>query len=314
MSADAEAMEDAAEAVEDAMDDGGFAEADAGMEEAAADAGEDTAYDALPPDIAVSDDASDQPVVRRVARRAPASIDPSNRRTVRTDRPESDSNGEALASPDPELRRSEAPVTHAPQPSENAGDDAEEPDAGYALLAAKPEMEVDERYPVKLLVGEKERLEDMSAAAQSIGDMTQSGELELAPYICGILTAPGFVVEEEMRQCQDRGRSPEVSFTWHVAPNTDRPLTLQAKAITYDTEGGRPIDQRDSETLQIAVNASGFTKFNIWVREMTESVGGLRILLLAILAMLGVVSAIVWRLKTMGSKPDDGALRPPPES
>ena len=187
-------------------------------------------------------------------------------------------------------------------------DDAVTGDPGRAILAAETEMDVGEYHTVKLLVGEEDRVEDMTRAAESIGSATTSGPLELAPYICGELDANGFEVREPLRQCQQRGRSPQVSFTWNVSPISDRALTLRAKAITYDRENGSAMDQRDSQTLQIVVNADIFDKFNFWVRDMTESMGGLRNLLLAILAVLGVVSAIIWRIRNLGNSPDAGEV------
>ena len=184
------------------------------------------------------------------------------------------------------------------------------PAQGYALLSSKSEMQVGRTYAVKLQVGEERRLDDMRETAQSMGDATETGALEMAPFVCGELTANGFKVDQPLRQCQNRGRSPQVSFDWEVSPETERPLTLQAKAITYDSPGGDPIDQRDSETLEITVNADGWTKLKAWLANATDAMGGLRVFLIGLLGVLAVLSAIVWRLKRLGKKPEGGLAEP----
>lgn len=184
---------------------------------------------------------------------------------------------------------------------------------GVASLGAARSMKVGEFYPVKLVVGRKERAAQIARAAGASGDVT-TGELKLGPWICAELKAVDFAVRGERRLCQRKAGSPQVSFQWEVSPEQERQLTLAATVQSLTEKNGQPLDQIDSETIAVAVTADAITRFDQQIKRLTGSAGGLRAFLLAVLSALGVLSVIVWRIRNLGQKPDKDALKDPAAS
>jgi len=102
-----------------------------------------------------------------------------------------------------------------------------------------------------------------------------------------------------------------MTFKWQVSPKVNRALTLKAQVTTYVSEGGQNLGAVGTNTVSVNVNASTWWRFDQAVNRMTGSLMGLREALLALLAVLAVVSAIIWRLKNMGAKPEKGDLDAP---
>ncbi|UIP08294.1 hypothetical protein LY632_14260 [Erythrobacter sp. SDW2] len=179
---------------------------------------------------------------------------------------------------------------------------------GVASLGAPRKMEVGRYYPVNLVVGRKERAEQIAQAAGASGEVT-SGELKLGPWICAELKAVDFAVKGEKRQCQRKAGSPQVSFQWEVSPQQERKLALAATVQSLTDKDGQPLDQIDSETIAVEVTADTITRFDKQIERLTGSAGGLRTFLLAVLSALGVLSVIFWRIRNLGKKPDQDALK-----
>ena len=174
---------------------------------------------------------------------------------------------------------------------------------GIAALGAAEKMRMGQAYPVRLIVGKKAKQEQIEEVAGSAGAVT-SGDLKLAPWICGTLQAPEFDVTGDVRQCKERGASSQVSFEWTVVPRLARKLTLSAKAESRAGEDGQMLDQVDSKVITVDVDASGKTRVNTFMADLTESLGGLRNLLLALLAVIGVMGTIIWRVRKIWKNPD----------
>ena len=184
---------------------------------------------------------------------------------------------------------------------------------GLAVLAASATMDPDTFYDVSLAVGLAKQSEELEEAGESIGTF-ETAEIALAPWICAELIAAKCIIDEvkgSPRQCKKRAAMGGTSFNWEVSPTVDEPLTLRARVESRLGEEGAIIDSVDSNTLAITVNASAWWRFDQTVKRMTGSILGLRELLLALLAALAVVSAIIWRLKNMGAKPEKGDLEAP---
>lgn len=179
---------------------------------------------------------------------------------------------------------------------------------GVASLGASRVMEVGKYYPVNLVVGRKERAEQIAQAAGAPGEVT-SGELKLGPWICAELKAVDFSVKGDKRQCQRKAGSAQVSFQWEVSPQQERKLALAATVQSLTEKDGQPLDQIDSETIAVEVTADTITRFDKQIERLTGSAGGLRTFLLAVLSALGVLSVILWRIRNLGKKPDKDALK-----
>jgi hypothetical protein len=167
---------------------------------------------------------------------------------------------------------------------------------------------VGQYYPVRLVVGRKERATQIEQAAGQPGEVT-TGDIALGPWICAQLSAASFDVRGELRQCKRRGAAGQVSFAWDVSPEVARELRLSATVQSLAEKDGQPLDQIDSETITVTVSADGITSFDATIKRLTGSAGGLRTFLLAVLGVLGVVSVIVWRVRNLGKKPDKDALK-----
>ena len=174
---------------------------------------------------------------------------------------------------------------------------------GVASLGAAKTMRMGQAYPVRLIVGKKDKQEQIEAVAGSAGAVT-TGELKLAPWICGSLQAPEFDIRGDERQCKRRGASSQVSFEWTVVPKIARKLTLSAKAESLAGKDGEMLDQVDSEVITVDVDASNKVKVNSFMADLTEALGGLRNLLLALLAVIGVIGTIIWRVRKIWKNPD----------
>jgi len=184
---------------------------------------------------------------------------------------------------------------------------------GNATLAAPESMDAGQSYDVFVIVGTKEQRASIEETAASVGTF-QTGEIKLAPYVCAELSAEGFTANPTLSdgpQCTERGAAPEMTFKWQVSPKVNRALTLKAQVTTYVSEGGQNLGAVGTNTVSVNVNASTWWRFDQAVNRMTGSLMGLREALLALLAVLAVVSAIIWRLKNMGAKPEKGDLDAP---
>lgn len=181
---------------------------------------------------------------------------------------------------------------------------------GVAALGAAETMRMGQAYPVRLIVGKQARQQQIEDVAGSAGAVT-SGELKLAPWICGTLQAPEFEVTGDLRQCKERGASSQVSFEWTVVPRIARKLTLSAKAESRAGKDGEMLDQVDSKVITVNVDASGKTKVNNFMADLTETLGGLRNLLLALLGVIGVIGTIIWRVRKIRRNPDADPVAAP---
>lgn len=169
-------------------------------------------------------------------------------------------------------------------------------------------MAVGQFYPVRLVVGKRDRADQIKRAAGAEGEVS-TGEMKLGPWICAELKAAGFKVKGAPRQCKRKAGSPQVSFDWEVSPEQPRDLTLSASVQSLTEQDGQPLDQIDSETITVAVTADTIASFDKTVERLTGSAGGLRTFLLAVLSVLGVLSVIFWRIRNLGKKPDQDALK-----
>lgn len=179
---------------------------------------------------------------------------------------------------------------------------------GIAALGAPRAMAVGEYYPVRLVVGRKERQRQIEQAGGQPGEVT-TGDIALGPWICAELSAVDFDVRGEGRQCKRRGAAAQVSFAWEVSPEKARQLSLSATVQSLAEKDGQPLDQIDSETISVAVTADGISSFDATIKRLTGSAGGLRTFLLAVLGVVGVLSVIVWRVRNLGKKPEKDALK-----
>lgn len=184
---------------------------------------------------------------------------------------------------------------------------------GNATLAAPASMDAGQRYDVFVTVGTKEQRAVIEERARSVGTFA-TGELLLAPYVCAELSAEGFNVVpalSEGPQCKERGAAPEQTFKWQVSPKVNRELTLKADVTTYVSKGGQSLGAVGTNTVLVKVNAGAWWQFDAAVKRATNSAVGLRELLAIIAAIIGIISVIVWRIKNVGKKPDEGALALP---
>jgi hypothetical protein len=179
---------------------------------------------------------------------------------------------------------------------------------GIAAFGAKRNMELGQYYPVRLVIGKKERERSIVAAAGVVGEVATS-DIALGPWVCAQIQATDFAVKGEPRQCQRRAGSPQLSFAWEVSPQREDTLRLSATVQTLTEKNGQPLDQIDSAVIAVAVTGDSISRFDRTVNRLTNSTMGFRAFLLAILSALGVLSVIVWRIRHLGQKPDKDALK-----
>lgn len=178
---------------------------------------------------------------------------------------------------------------------------------GIAAFDPPRSMHMGKDYPVKLVIGSEE------VAAQVVDAATDAGavktvDIRLGSWICAELLAPQFDVTGERRICRERGLAQTMSWDWTVSPNQDGRLKLGVKVESFAEKNGTPLDAIDSRMIAVDVEADALGRFDMMVSRLTESLGGLRTMLLALLSALGVLSAVVWRVRTLGKKPDKDAL------
>lgn len=179
---------------------------------------------------------------------------------------------------------------------------------GIAAFDPPRSMHMGKDYPVKLVIGNEE------VAAQIVDAATDAGEVKtvnirLGSWICAELLAPQFDVTGDRRICRERGLSQTMSWDWTVSPNQDGKLKMGVKVESFAEKNGTPLDAIDSRMIAVDVQADTLGRFDMMVSRLTESLGGVRTLLLALLSALGVLSAVIWRVRTMGKKPDQDALK-----
>ena len=180
--------------------------------------------------------------------------------------------------------------------------------SGIAAFDPPRKMEVGLSYPVKLVVG------TLGAESQIVDSATDEGQVktvdvQLGAWVCAELLAPQFKVGSPARQCRERGTMRMLAWNWTVEPRRDGQLKLGVKVESFASKGGAPIDAIDSRMIAVDVTADGISAFNLTVQRLTESIGGFRNLLLALARALGVLSVIVWRIRTLGQRPDKDALK-----
>ena len=179
---------------------------------------------------------------------------------------------------------------------------------GIAAFGAPRKMELSQFYPVKLVVGKHERAAEIKAAAGVTGEVS-TASVGLGPWVCAQLQAVDFEVKGERKQCQRRGGSPQISFAWEVAPKREDTLRLSATVQTLTEKDGQPLDQIDSAVIAVAVTGDSISRFDRMINRLTNSTMGFRTFLLAIASALGVLSVVIWRIRTLGQKPDKDALK-----
>jgi len=179
---------------------------------------------------------------------------------------------------------------------------------GIAAFGAPRAMALAQYYPVKLVVGKAERAKEITAAAGTTGEVS-TAKVGLGPWVCAQLQATDFDVKGDLRQCQRRAGSPQISFNWEVSPKREDTLRLSATVQTLTEKDGRPLDQIDSAVIAVAVTGDSISRFDKWMERLTGSAGGLRTFLLALASALGVLSVVIWRIRTLGQKPDKDALK-----
>lgn len=178
---------------------------------------------------------------------------------------------------------------------------------GIAAFDPPRAMHMGRQYPVKLVIGSED------VAAQVVDSATDAGsvktvDVRLGAWICAELLAPQFDVAGEAKQCRERGAARIMGFDWTVSPKLDGRLKLGVKIESFAQKGGAPLDAMDSRMIAVDVKADAIGRFDMMVSRLTDSLGGVRSFLLALLSALGVISAIVWRVRKLGQKPDKDAL------
>lgn len=181
---------------------------------------------------------------------------------------------------------------------------------GVASLAAEPKMRLKKTYPVKLIVGTKERQQQNQAVLEPFGEVS-SGDLVLGPWICAELSATNFTLSGENPTCQRRGSSPQVSFEWAVTPVAAGRHRLSATVQSKTERDGEPFEQIDSNHLSIDVEAdvgSRFEEASATGSKVLDAIGGffgsLTGLLTAIAGLLAALGVVIWRWKQLGSRPE----------
>ena len=180
--------------------------------------------------------------------------------------------------------------------------------SGIAAFDPPRKMNMGKQYPVKLVIGSEDVAAQVVDAATDAGDV-KTVPIKLGAWVCAELMAAQFKLTGAARQCKERGASRMLSWDWTVAPNQDGQLKLGVKVESFAEQNGKPMDAIDSRMIAVDVQADTIGKVDMMVSRLTESFGGLRTMLLALLSALGVLSVIVWRVKHLGQKPDKDALK-----
>ncbi|MBB5686790.1 hypothetical protein [Sphingobium boeckii] len=180
--------------------------------------------------------------------------------------------------------------------------------SGVAAFDPPRAMKAGEQYPVKLVVGSDEVRAAVIDAATDAGQV-KAVDVRLGAWVCAELLATQFDLSGPARQCRERGAARMLSWDWTVSPKHGGKLKLGVKIESFTAENGKPLDAIDSRMINVDVEAGAFEGLDKNVSGITKSMGGIRTMLLAILSAIGVLSVIIWRLRTLGQKPDKDALK-----
>lgn len=179
---------------------------------------------------------------------------------------------------------------------------------GIAAFDPPRSMHMGKDYPVKLVIGSEEASSQVIDAATDAGEV-KTVNIRLGSWICAELLASQFEVVGERRLCRERGLSQTMSWDWTVSPVQDGRLKLGVKVESFAEKGGKPLDAIDSRMIAVDVEADALGRFDMMVSRLTESLGGVRSMLLALLSALGVLSVVIWRVRNLGKKPEQDALK-----
>lgn len=180
--------------------------------------------------------------------------------------------------------------------------------SGVAAFDPPRRMEMGRDYPVKLVIGAKEVAAQVVDSATDAGDV-KTVDIRLGSWICAELLATQFELNGPARQCKERGLSRMLSFDWTVSPKQDGQLKLGVKVESLAEQNGKPLDTIDSRMIAVDVEADAIGRFDMMVSRLTDSLGGVRTMLLALVSALGVLSVAVWRIRNLGKKPEKDALK-----
>ncbi|RYD43320.1 MAG: hypothetical protein EOP63_10050 [Sphingomonadales bacterium] len=180
--------------------------------------------------------------------------------------------------------------------------------SGIAAFDPPRRMEMGRDYPVKLVIGAKEVAAQVVDSATDAGDV-KTVDIRLGSWICAELLASQFELNGPSRQCKERGLSRMLSFDWTVSPKQDGKLKLGVKVESLAEQNGKPLDTIDSRMIAVDVEADAIGRFDMMVSRLTDSLGGVRTMLLALVSALGVLSVVVWRVRNLGKKPEKDGLK-----
>jgi len=180
--------------------------------------------------------------------------------------------------------------------------------SGVAAFDPPRRMDMGRDYPVKLVIGAKEVAAQVVDSATDAGDV-KTVDIRLGSWICAELLATQFELNGPARQCKERGLSRMLSFDWTVSPKQDGKLKLGVKVESLAEQNGKPLDTIDSRMIAVDVEADAIGRFDMMVSRLTDSLGGVRTMLLALVSALGVLSVVVWRIRNLGKKPEKDALK-----
>ncbi|AJA11579.1 Putative secreted protein [Sphingopyxis fribergensis] len=180
--------------------------------------------------------------------------------------------------------------------------------SGVAAFDPPRRMEMGRDYPVKLVIGAREVAAQVVDSATDAGDV-KTVDIRLGSWICAELLATQFELNGPARQCKERGLSRMLSFDWTVSPKQDGKLKLGVKVESLAEQNGKPLDMIDSRMIAVNVEADAIGRFDMMVSRLTDSLGGVRTMLLALVSALGVLSVVVWRVRNLGKKPEKDALK-----
>lgn len=180
--------------------------------------------------------------------------------------------------------------------------------SGVAAFDPPRRMDMGRDYPVKLVIGAREVASQVIDTATDAGDV-KTVDIRLGSWICAELLATQFELNGPARQCKERGLSRMLSFDWTVSPKQDGKLKLGVKVESLAEQNGKPLDTIDSRMIAVDVEADAIGRFDMMVSRLTDSLGGVRTMLLALVSALGVLSVVVWRVRNLGKKPEKDALK-----
>ena len=180
--------------------------------------------------------------------------------------------------------------------------------SGVAAFDPPRRMAMGRDYPVKLVIGAKEVATQVVDSATDAGDV-KTVDIRLGSWVCAELLATQFELNGPARQCKERGLSRMLSFDWTVSPKQDGQLKLGVKVESLAEQNGKPLDTIDSRMIAVDVEADAIGRFDMMVSRLTDSLGGVRTMLLALVSALGVLSVVVWRIRNLGKKSEKDALK-----